>query len=40
LGKGETTDKGYINQRGVLAARSPLVEDLYAKPPPEHVLVL
>jgi hypothetical protein len=21
LGKGDTTDKGYINQRGVLAAR-------------------
>jgi hypothetical protein len=39
LGKGETTDKGYINQRGVLAARSSLVEDLYAKPPPEQWMV-
>ncbi|MGY3484780.1 feruloyl-CoA synthase [Bradyrhizobium sp. USDA 4011] len=40
LGKGETTDKGYINQRGVLAARSVLVEDLYARSPPGHVIVL
>jgi hypothetical protein len=40
LGKGDTTDKGHINQRGVLAARKSLVEEPYVKPPPEHVLVL
>jgi feruloyl-CoA synthase len=40
LGKGETTDKGYINQRGVLSSRSALVEDLYAPSPPESVIVL
>jgi feruloyl-CoA synthase len=36
---GETTDKGSINQRTVLAHRSALVEDLYADVPPPHVLV-
>ncbi len=34
----EITDKGSINQRAVMAARAPLVEDLYAEPVPEHVL--
>src|SRR5262249_44885952 len=36
---GEMTDKGSINQRAVLANRSRLVEDLYADPPPPHVIV-
>jgi feruloyl-CoA synthase len=35
----EVTDKGSINQRAVMAARAALVEDLYADPPPAHVLV-
>ncbi len=34
----EITDKGSINQRAVMAARAGLVEDLYAEPPPAHVL--
>jgi feruloyl-CoA synthase len=36
---GEMTDKGSINQRAVLANRSSLVEDLYADPPPAHVII-
>jgi feruloyl-CoA synthase len=36
---GETTDKGSINQRAVLAHRAHLVEELYAEAPPPHVLV-
>ena len=39
IDKGEITDKGSINQRAVMAARAKLVEDLYAEPPPSHVLV-
>nr|WP_295469526.1 feruloyl-CoA synthase [Mesorhizobium sp.] len=39
IDKGEITDKGSINQRAVMAARANLVEDLYAEPPPPHVLV-
>jgi feruloyl-CoA synthase len=39
LDQGEITDKGSINQRAVMAARERLVEDLYAEPPPAHVLV-
>ena len=35
----EITDKGSINQRAVLAAREKLADDLYANPPPPHVLV-
>ncbi|WP_235911819.1 feruloyl-CoA synthase [Mesorhizobium xinjiangense] len=35
----EVTDKGSINQRAVMRARAPLVEDLYRDPPPSHVLV-
>ncbi|GIL00178.1 MAG: feruloyl-CoA synthase [Alphaproteobacteria bacterium] len=35
----EVTDKGSINQRAVLARRAAQVEDLYAEPAPEHVLV-
>src|SRR5579863_705566 len=36
----EITDKGSINQRSVLTNRAALVEDLYASPPPPHVIVL
>ena len=35
---GEVTDKGSINQRAVLSRRAQLVEDLYADPPPPHVM--
>jgi feruloyl-CoA synthase len=37
---GEMTDKGSINQRAVLAHRSALVEELYADPPPPHVIAV
>jgi feruloyl-CoA synthase len=36
----EVTDKGSINQRAVLNNRAALVEDLYAKTPPSHVISL
>ena len=36
LDAGEITDKGYVNQRQVLANRAALVELLYAEPEPEH----
>ncbi len=40
LDAGEVTDKGYVNQRAVLARRSAAVEALYAEPPgPDVVLV-
>ncbi|WP_029009272.1 feruloyl-CoA synthase [Azospirillum halopraeferens] len=39
LDAGEITDKGSLNQRAMLARRAALVEDLYADPPPPHVLV-
>jgi len=35
---GEITDKGYVNQRAVLARRSDLVEQLYAPSPGDHVI--
>ena len=35
LDAGEITDKGYVNQRQVLANRAALVELLYAEPEPE-----
>jgi feruloyl-CoA synthase len=35
LDAGEITDKGYVNQRRVLAHRAALVELLYAGPDPE-----
>ena len=35
LDAGEITDKGYVNQRQVLANRAALVEMLYAQPDPE-----
>ena len=38
IGAGETTDKGYVNQRGVLSGRADLVEELYsARPGPEVI---
>jgi feruloyl-CoA synthase len=40
LDRGEMTDKGSINQRAVLEHRAGLVEDLYADPPPLHVIVV
>jgi feruloyl-CoA synthase len=40
LGAGETTDKGYVNQRGVLQQRAELVEDLYAVSPSAEVVRL
>ena len=39
LDAGEITDKGYVNQRTVLARRAGLVEMLYAEPAPEGVVV-
>jgi feruloyl-CoA synthase len=36
----EITDKGSVNQRSVLNNRAALVEDLYASPPPAHVITL
>ena len=39
LDAGETTDKGYINQRRVLARRAALVEAIYAAVPGPDVLV-
>jgi feruloyl-CoA synthase len=39
LDAGEITDKGYVNQRRVLARREALVEMLYADPVPAGVVV-
>jgi feruloyl-CoA synthase len=39
LDDGEITDKGYVNQRKVLARRARLVELLYADPAPPRVIV-
>ena len=39
LDAGEITDKGYVNQRQVLARRAALVEMLYADPVPAGVIV-
>ena len=39
LDAGEITDKGYVNQRTVLARRAALVEMLYTDPAPEGVVV-
>ncbi len=36
----EITDKGYVNQRATLDRRAKLVEALYAKTPPEDVIVV
>ncbi len=38
LDDGETTDKGYTNQRGVLERRAGLVAELFAEPAPPGVL--
>jgi len=39
IAAGEITDKGYVNQRAVLARRAHLVDRLYADPPaPDLVL--
>jgi feruloyl-CoA synthase len=35
---GEITDKGYLNQRAILARRAALVERLYAERPSEDVV--
>jgi feruloyl-CoA synthase len=40
LDAGEITDKGYVNQRRVLARRAGLVEMLYADPVPPGVIVV
>lgn len=40
LDAGEMTDKGSINQRAVLSRRSALVDELYAKEPPERVILI
>jgi feruloyl-CoA synthase len=37
---GEITDKGYINQRAVLARRADLVERLYAEPAGDDVVIV
>jgi feruloyl-CoA synthase len=39
LDAGEITDKGYINQRRVLARRAELAGRLYADPAPAGVVV-
>ena len=39
LDAGEITDKGYVNQRKVLARRAELAEMLYAEPAPAGVIV-
>jgi feruloyl-CoA synthase len=39
LDAGEITDKGYVNQRRVLACRAALAEMLYADPVPDGVVV-
>jgi feruloyl-CoA synthase len=36
----EITDKGYLNQRAVLARRLALVTRLHAEPPPPDVVVI
>jgi feruloyl-CoA synthase len=40
LDKGETTDKGYVNQAAVLSHRADAVEKLYAEPPLDEVIVV
>ncbi len=40
LDAGEITDKGYINQRAVLRRRGSAVEELYAEPPGDDVILL
>ena len=40
LDRGETTDKGYVNQSAVLSQRADVVEKLYADPPPDEIVVV
>jgi len=40
LDRGETTDKGYVNQAAVLTNRADLVVRLYSEPPPADVVVV
>ncbi|NIR37452.1 MAG: hypothetical protein GWN07_16285, partial [Actinobacteria bacterium] len=40
IDSGEITDKGYVNQRGVLERRAALVDRLYGRPPPDDVIVI
>ncbi|NVN87108.1 MAG: feruloyl-CoA synthase [Rhodopseudomonas sp.] len=40
IDRGEVTDKGSVNQRAVLDSRAALIADLYAEPPPAHVVAL
>jgi feruloyl-CoA synthase len=40
IDKGEITDKGYINQRAVLANRADLVELLYAEPAAAEIILI
>ena len=40
IGAGETTDKGYVNQRGVLKCRAALVDELYSATPGPEVILL
>ncbi|MEU8250279.1 hypothetical protein [Nonomuraea sp. NPDC048916] len=39
LDAGEITDKGYVNQRRVLAQRAELADLLYRDPPPGEVII-
>jgi len=39
LDAGEITDKGYVNQRRVLANRAALADLLYTDPPPPGVVI-
>jgi feruloyl-CoA synthase len=40
IDRGEVTDKGSINQRAVLEHRASLIEEVYASPPSDRVIVL
>jgi feruloyl-CoA synthase len=40
LAAGETTDKGYINQRGVLKNRSAILDSLYSGAASPHIIRL
>lgn len=40
IDSGETTDKGYINQRGALESRADMVDALYAQPDHPDVIVI
>jgi feruloyl-CoA synthase len=40
LDAGEITDKGSLNQRGILRRRATLVADAHTTPPPPHVIAL